>query len=73
MWFEQNEIFCQQDVAQSRTAHNVLDILNTDFHDGAISKRSLTLDWGRHGKLSSIVISTNAHAICKIRTDYLYT
>jgi hypothetical protein len=38
MCFTLNEISFEQDVAQSRTANNVPDILNADLHDRSISK-----------------------------------
>jgi hypothetical protein len=38
MCFKLNCLSFEQDVAQSRTANNVLDILNSDFHDRSISK-----------------------------------
>jgi hypothetical protein len=38
MCFKLNEISFEQDVVQSRSADNVLDILNADLHDRFISK-----------------------------------
>ena len=63
MCFKPNAISFEQDVAQSRTANNVLDILNSDLHDRSISKYGY---WNADTVRRCALTQTKARSVCKI-------